>query len=107
MQTRDEKIYLIKYTSSCREDQRLSTEGKIVSKYCNISIIQGRGSISSPLYHSGGINLCVRPRVNFPCETLMFRLLGYEVFKLHLRQLDAPHEGLRKTKRKHTRKGNY
>ena len=23
----------IKYTSSCREDQKLSTEGKIVSKY--------------------------------------------------------------------------
>ena len=101
MQTRDEKIYLIKYTSSCREDQRLSTEGKIVSKYCNISIIQGRGSISSPLYHSGGNNLCVLPRVNFPCQTLMFRLQGYEVFKL-----DALHRGLRKTKRKHTRKGN-
>ena len=82
MQTRDEKIYLIKYTSSCREDQRFSTEGKIVSKYCNISI-------------SGGINLCVRPRVNFPCQTLMFRLQGYEVFKLHLRQLDALHGGLR------------
>ena len=31
----------IKYTSSCREDQRLSTEGKIVSKYCNISKTQG------------------------------------------------------------------
>ena len=27
----------IKYTSSFREDQRFSTEGKIVSKYCNIS----------------------------------------------------------------------
>ena len=27
----------IKYTSSCREDQRLSIEGKIVLKYCNIS----------------------------------------------------------------------
>ena len=26
----------IKYTSSCRGDQRLSTKGKIVSKYCNI-----------------------------------------------------------------------
>ena len=25
----------IKYTSTCREDQRLSTEGKIVSKYWN------------------------------------------------------------------------
>ena len=27
----------IKYTSSCREDQRLFTEGKIISKYCNMS----------------------------------------------------------------------
>ena len=26
----------IKYTSSCREDQGLSAEGKIVSKYCNV-----------------------------------------------------------------------
>ena len=26
----------IRYSSSCREDQRLSTEGEIVSKYCNI-----------------------------------------------------------------------
>ena len=26
----------IKYTSSCREDQRLSTAGKIVLKYCNV-----------------------------------------------------------------------
>ena len=31
----------IKYTSSCREDQRRSTEGKIVSKYCNLSKTQG------------------------------------------------------------------
>ena len=31
----------IKYTSSCREDQRLSTEGKIISKYCNMSKTQG------------------------------------------------------------------
>ena len=33
------------YTSSCFEYQRLSTEGKIVSKYCNISKTLGRGSI--------------------------------------------------------------
>ena len=31
----------MKYISSCREDQRLSTEGKIVLKYCNISKTQG------------------------------------------------------------------
>ena len=36
----------MKYTSSCFEYQRLSTEGKIVSKYCNISKPLGRGSIN-------------------------------------------------------------
>ena len=52
----------IKYTSSCREDQRLSTEGKIVSKYYN------RGDWLSLLYH-GGVGSCMyvrqdwRPRV--------------------------------------------
>ena len=34
----------IKYTSSCGEYQRLSTEGKIVSKYCNVSKTLGGGS---------------------------------------------------------------
>ena len=54
----------IKYTSSCWEDQRLSTEGKIVSKYCNISKTLGRGSITpSPLYQGGSLNLRVRVRV--------------------------------------------
>ena len=43
----------IKYTSSCWVDQsrspsRLSTEGKIVSKYCNISKTLWRGSIPIP-----------------------------------------------------------
>ena len=38
----------IKYTSSCWEDQRFSTEGKIVSKYCNISKTLGSGSIPPP-----------------------------------------------------------
>ena len=52
----------IKYTSSCWEDQRLSAEGKIVAKYCNVT--PGRGSINPPppLYHGGGMNLRVRPR---------------------------------------------
>ena len=54
----------IKYNSSCWEDQRLSTERKIVSKYCNISKTLRRGSINPhPLYHGGGMNLRVRPRV--------------------------------------------
>ena len=55
----------IKYTSSCREDQRLSTEGKVVSKNRNISKIQrgGGGSINPlpPLYHDG-VWLCVYVR---------------------------------------------
>ena len=58
----------IKYTSSFWKDQRFSTESKIVLKYCNISKILTRGSINSPpppgpLYHFGGMNLRVRPRV--------------------------------------------
>ena len=31
-----------------QRDHRLSTEGKIVSKYCNISKFQERGSINAP-----------------------------------------------------------
>ena len=54
------KLYFI-----LREDQRLSTKGKIVSKYCNISETPRRDSINPlPLYHGGGMNLPVRPIVN-------------------------------------------
>ena len=55
----------IKYISSCREDQRLSTKGKVVSKCCNTSktLGGGGGSIHPLLYHSGGMNLHLRPRV--------------------------------------------
>ena len=42
----------IKYTSSCTEDQRFSTEGKTLS---------GVGP-STHLYHGGGKNLHVRPK---------------------------------------------
>ena len=58
----------MKYPSSCREDQRLSTEGKIVSKYCNIlknSRGEGGGPStppSLPLYHVGNTSLRVRPK---------------------------------------------
>ena len=37
----------MKYISSCWEDQRLSTKGKVVSKYCNISKNLG-SSIHNP-----------------------------------------------------------
>ena len=54
----------LKYTSSYQEDQRLSTEGKIVSKYCNISKTLGRGSIHPlQLCTTGDMNLRVRPWV--------------------------------------------
>ena len=55
----------IKYTKE--EDPRLSTQGKIVSKNCNISNTQGGGGGSinpPPLYHGGGMNFPVRPGVN-------------------------------------------
>ena len=42
----------IKYTSSHREDQRLSSEGKIVSKYCNMS--KTLGGPSTPLVSQWG-----------------------------------------------------
>ena len=55
----------IQYISSFREDQRLSTKGKVVSKCCNTSktLRGGGGSIHPLLYHGGGMNLHLRPRV--------------------------------------------
>ena len=50
-----------KYISSCWEDQELSTEGKIVSKYCNVSKNKGVPTTPPPphlLYH-GEVWLCV------------------------------------------------
>ena len=49
----------IKYTLACREGQRLSSEGKIVSKYCNIS--KTLGGVHLPtLYHGEGMKLHAR-----------------------------------------------
>ena len=52
------------------QDGDPSTKGKIVSKYCNISKTPGRGYIHPPppLYHAGGMNLRVRPRVNLKLQ---------------------------------------
>ena len=50
----------------------LSTEGKLVSKNCNISN-SGKGSIN--LYHAGGINLRVRPRLEKK-KVLLFKIIG-------------------------------
>ena len=65
----------IKYTSSCRKGQRLSTEGKIE--------IRG-GSINhtppppAPLYHDEGMTLRVRPRVK-PAYNLEWREIWFEL----------------------------
>ena len=72
----------IKYTLSCREDQRLSTEGKIVSEYSNISKTLGRvpSTPVSPLYHGGGMNLRVRPSVFF---LLLFFISHTQTITIH------------------------
>ena len=73
-----------KYTSSCSEDQRLSTKGKIVSKYYNISKTPGWGSIHTPtpLYHGGGMNLHLRPRVNGSSNWVYFVVfVNWDFFK--------------------------
>ena len=44
----------LKYTSSCWEDQRLFSEGKIASKHCNISKTRGRVPSALLLYLGGG-----------------------------------------------------
>ena len=48
----------IKFTSSFWKDQRLSTEGKIVSKCCNISKTWGRGSNTLPPCITVGVWIC-------------------------------------------------
>ena len=48
----------------CRENRRLSTEGKIVSKHCSVSKTQ-EGSLNPsppPLYTPVGLSLCVYVR---------------------------------------------
>ena len=57
------EIYLI-----CWEDQSLSTEGKIVSKYKLQHIKNSKDGFHQPqplLYHGGCMNLRVRPSVTF------------------------------------------
>ena len=50
-----------KYTSFSCKDQRLSTEGKIVSKYCNISKTLGReGSVN---YHPRGLSITDKTKI--------------------------------------------
>ena len=55
------KMYIILFSE---ENQRLSTEGKIISKYCNTS--KTKRGVHQPLflYHGGAMTLRVRPRVN-------------------------------------------
>ena len=79
----------IKYTSPCREDQRLSTEAKIVSKYCNISKTLGRGSNTPPpppcttvgwiCLYVRGLNVCdaYKLRCSFTCTTNVWNSYFY------------------------------
>ena len=71
----------IKYTSPCREDQRLFTEGKIVSKYCNTSrTLRGfQPPHPPPLYDGGVMNLRVRPRVNNTSLPSLLEFFAFEV----------------------------
>ena len=56
--------YHSKVYPSCREDERLPTEGKIFSKYYNISKLKGGVLSNYPLYLGEGMTLCVLSRVN-------------------------------------------
>ena len=59
-------------TSSCREDEKLSTGGKVFSKYCNMSKKRkGEDSSTLPppaLYNGSGMPLRVCPRIPDPSE---------------------------------------
>ena len=92
----------IKYTSPCREDQRLSTEGKIVSKYCNTSkSLEGEGSIHPfPLYNGVGMNLPVRrvERIGRCIECRFYRCNLWLTNSTHLRATcNFPTHGLKIT----------
>ena len=58
----------IKCTSSCKEDQRPSTEEKIVSKYCNKPKTLG-GMVSSTTTPCTTVGVCVRPGVKLLLST--------------------------------------
>ena len=77
---------------SCREGQRLPTEGKIISKYCNTSKLKGRSFINNlpppphppprPKYHGGDMILRVRrSKLNtaHTCTTLRQEPLGQTI----------------------------
>ena len=53
-----------------KPSQRLSTESKTVSKYCNMS--KTRGGPSTPLYHGGYMTLRVRPRGKLMFQVMIF-----------------------------------
>ena len=71
-------------TSSCWEDHRFSVEGTIVPKYWNISKALGRGSfppyLPPYLYHGGGINFRVRPRVKVNEDYAVFPSFHSAIF---------------------------
>ena len=83
----------VKNTSSCREDQRRSTEGKIVSKDCNLSKTQG-GSITPlpppPPCTTVGAWLRVRPRVNMQHLRAKNQWSGTETIERRSRYVTSP-----------------
>ena len=49
----------MQYTSSWREDQRFSTEGNIISKYCSILKTRGGGAPTPPFVPRWGVWICM------------------------------------------------
>ena len=72
----------LNYTSSCWEDQRLFSEGKIASKHCNISKTLGRGSIYPPLVPWWEVWFCVYVR-GLSGSLKLWRGIGWFCMRLH------------------------
>ena len=79
----------IKYTSSCWEDQRLSSEGKIASKYCNISKSLGRRPITTWIcVYVWGLKYFLVKEKEFFCWWKVSKFLSADLF-YHARKVDV------------------
>ena len=89
---------------SCREDQRLPTEGKIISKYCNTSKLKGRSSINTlppphpphvPLwgYDFACTSFKIKCSTHMYCTTLRQEPLGQYQFHKEKKRSYAIHFG--------------
>ena len=86
MLSKRQKFYLIIFgfllMKICRENRRLSTEGEIVSKYCNVSKTQEGSLNPSPLYTPVGLSPCAYVRGSNKntnhgaCECVTSKTLG-------------------------------